>query len=167
MQSYKVCGSLLVSRGLPHQVKIFMNVHSLRWKIFEVSNQGTHGSSQGWICISGVAREYYRPKLIYDIAASTWTPICIDNNTSKSNFYRSFNHYARILVDIDLSGQLHDKMLVEKTGYSFYWTLILKNSIVLVMLAKMLSIRSMIEIKPRFKEIMRRIKMLKLVKRVP
>jgi len=49
-----------------------------------------------------------------------WTPICIDNNTSKSNFYQSFDHYARILVDVYLSGQLHDKMLVERTGYSLY-----------------------------------------------
>jgi hypothetical protein len=45
VQSYKICGSLLLSRGLPHQVKVFMNVHSLWWKIFEVYNQCTHGTS--------------------------------------------------------------------------------------------------------------------------
>jgi hypothetical protein len=56
-------------------------------------------NSQVWVRISGLAQEYWRPKIIFAMAGSIGTPICMDNNTNKPAFDRNFGHYARILVD--------------------------------------------------------------------
>lgn len=33
---------------------------------------------------------------------------------------RSFGHFACILIDIDLTMKLHDRLIVEREGYAFY-----------------------------------------------
>jgi len=43
------------------------------------------------------------------------TPISIDGLTRN----RAFRHYVRILVDIDLSKRVYDKILVEREGFAF------------------------------------------------
>lgn len=43
------------------------------------------------------------------------TPIDLDGPTRS----RAFGHYARILVDIDLSKRAYDEILVEQDGFSF------------------------------------------------
>ena len=50
-----------------------------------------------------------------EIARAVGTPISIDGPTR----YRAFGHYARILVDIDLSKQVYDEILVERKGFAF------------------------------------------------
>ena len=50
-----------------------------------------------------------------EIASTVGTPIDIDGLTR----YLTFGHYARILVDIDLSKRAYDEVLVERDGFAF------------------------------------------------
>ena len=50
-----------------------------------------------------------------EIASAVGTPISIDGPTRN----RTFGHYARILVDIDLSKRVYDEILVEREGFAF------------------------------------------------
>lgn len=50
-----------------------------------------------------------------EIASVVGTPIVIDAPTRN----RAFKHYARILVDIDLSKRVYDEILVGRQGFSF------------------------------------------------
>jgi len=50
-----------------------------------------------------------------EIASAVGTPIDIDGPTRN----RTFGHYARILVDIDLSKRAYDEILVEREGFAF------------------------------------------------
>jgi hypothetical protein len=43
------------------------------------------------------------------------TPLALDESTK----HRSFGHYARVLVDIDLSRRIFDEITVERDGYQF------------------------------------------------
>ncbi|KAK2427610.1 hypothetical protein QL285_026178 [Trifolium repens] len=76
-------------------------------------------SAQIWVRLYGLAQEYWRPKIIFAIASSIGTPICIDAASNKSMFDRTFGHYARVLVDIDFSRELRYKVLVERKGFAF------------------------------------------------
>ncbi|MCI13537.1 hypothetical protein A2U01_0034655, partial [Trifolium medium] len=75
---------------------------------------------QVWVRLYGLAQEYWRPKILFAIASSIGTPICIDAIAAKSMFDRTFGHYARVLVDLDLSQTLRYKVLVERKGFAFY-----------------------------------------------
>lgn len=48
------------------------------------------------------------------------TPICVDSVTSKPALQRTFGHFARVLVDLDMSKELKYEVLVERTGYAFF-----------------------------------------------
>jgi len=50
-----------------------------------------------------------------EIASAVGTPIDIDGPTRN----RTFGHYARILVDIDLSKKAYDEVLVERDDFAF------------------------------------------------
>lgn len=50
-----------------------------------------------------------------EIASAVGTPLLIDNATTK----RLFGHYARILVDMDLSRKLFHEIVVEREGFAF------------------------------------------------
>jgi len=60
-------------------------------------------------------QKYWRERTLREIACAVGTPIDIDAPTRK----RVFGHYARILVDIDLSSRMFDKILVEREGLAF------------------------------------------------
>jgi hypothetical protein len=60
-------------------------------------------TSQVWLRIYGLSQEYWRKKILFAIASSVGTPICTDAITSKPRMERSFGHFARILVDMDLT----------------------------------------------------------------
>ncbi|XP_058725921.1 uncharacterized protein LOC131597230 [Vicia villosa] len=77
-------------------------------------------SAQVWIRIHGLSQEYRRPKILFAIASSIGTPICIDSASSKSAFERHFGHFVRVLVDLDLTKECIDKILVERVGFSFF-----------------------------------------------
>ncbi|XP_058777069.1 uncharacterized protein LOC131651419 [Vicia villosa] len=77
-------------------------------------------SAQVWIRIHGLSQEYWRPRILFAIASSIGTPICIDSASNKSAFDRPFGHFVRILVDLDLTKDLSYKILVERVGFAFF-----------------------------------------------
>jgi len=68
-----------------------------------------------WIRLVELPQEYWRERTLKEIASAVGTPIDIDGTTRN----RTFGHYARILVDIDLSKKAYDEVLVERDRYAF------------------------------------------------
>ena len=60
-------------------------------------------------------QEYWREIILKEITSAVGTPIDIDSPTRN----RTFGHYARILVDIDLSKKAYFEILVERDGFAF------------------------------------------------
>jgi len=60
-------------------------------------------------------RKSIEERTLKEIASAVGTPIDIDGPTRN----RTFSHYARILVDIDLSKKAYDEVLVERDGFAF------------------------------------------------
>jgi len=58
-------------------------------------------------------------RIIFAIASSVGTPICVDSAASDPTLERTFGHFARVLVDIDLSKNLNHEVLVERKGFWF------------------------------------------------
>jgi len=77
------------------------------------SQTQTHTSL--WIRLVALPQEYWRERTLKEIASVVGTPISIDGPTRN----RAFGHYARILVDIDLSKRVYDEILVEREGFAF------------------------------------------------
>jgi hypothetical protein len=73
-------------------------------------------NAQTWIRIHGLAREYWQPKILFEIAGALGSPLALDEATKK----RTFGHFARILIDVDLSSNLHERILVERNDFDFY-----------------------------------------------
>ncbi|XP_045831167.1 uncharacterized protein LOC123922495 [Trifolium pratense] len=76
-------------------------------------------TTQCWVRFLSLPQEYWRPKILFAIANSLGTPVSLDAFTSKSFFYRSFGHFARVLIDIDLSTKIRNRIWVEREGYAF------------------------------------------------
>jgi hypothetical protein len=77
-------------------------------------------SAQVWVRIHGLAQEYWRPKILFAIASSVGTPICTDSASTKPRIERTFGHFARVLVDMDVSQVPRYKVLVERKDYAFF-----------------------------------------------
>lgn len=77
-------------------------------------------SAQVWIIIHGLSQEYWCPRIVFAITSSIRTPICIDPTSNKSAFERPFRHFVRVLVDLDLTKDLIDKILDERIGFAFF-----------------------------------------------
>lgn len=73
----------------------------------------THG--QVWNRLHELPQEYWMDRTLREIASAIGTPLLIDSATHN----RVFGHYARILVDMDLSKHIFNEVMVERTGYSF------------------------------------------------
>ena len=68
-----------------------------------------------WIRLVELPQEYWLERTLKEIASAVGTPIDIDGPTRN----HTFGHYARILVDIDLSKRAYDEILVEREGFVF------------------------------------------------
>ncbi|KAF1888435.1 hypothetical protein Lal_00011206 [Lupinus albus] len=79
--------------------------------------------SQCWIKITGLPQEYWCPSIIFTIAGGIGMPISIDEATTR----RSFGHFARVLVDIDLKNSVPTQMLVERDGFEFFVCIDVEN----------------------------------------
>ncbi|XP_045832867.1 uncharacterized protein LOC123924134 [Trifolium pratense] len=114
-------------RDLPHKSR------SLKSDILPLSQrtpnfnhnkqQQTH--TRCWVRILGLPQEYWRPKILFSIAGGVGVPICLDERTSDRS--SGFGHYARVLVEIDLSKKLYHQILVQRVGYSFTVNLKFEN----------------------------------------
>jgi len=71
---------------------------------------------QVWIRLLDLPQEYWLPETSMEIACGVGTPLLIDEATKK----RAFGHYARILVDVDLSKHIFEEVMVEREGYAFF-----------------------------------------------
>lgn len=71
---------------------------------------------QVWIRLIDLPQEYWRHTTLFEIANGIGTPITLDNATKN----RTFGHFARILVDLDLSKRIFNEIMVEREGFSFY-----------------------------------------------
>jgi len=60
-------------------------------------------------------QEYWRERTLKEIASVVGTPIDIDGPTRNC----TFGHYARILVDMDLSKRTYEEILVQREGFAF------------------------------------------------
>ncbi|XP_019447216.1 PREDICTED: uncharacterized protein LOC109350434 [Lupinus angustifolius] len=72
--------------------------------------------SQTWIRITGLPQEYWSPKIIFSIAGGIGTPLSLDGATSN----RTFGHFSKVLVEIDLKIELPNQILVEREGFAFF-----------------------------------------------
>lgn len=84
-------------------------------------------SAQVWVRIYGLPQEYWRPRILFAIARCAGTPICTDSASAKPMIERTFGHYARVLVDMDVTQTLRYKVLVERVGYAFFVELDYEN----------------------------------------
>lgn len=71
--------------------------------------------AQIWVRLMHLPQEYWRKKTLYEIASGIGTPLTIDEATQA----RLFGLYARVLVDVDMSGRLFESVLVEREGHAF------------------------------------------------
>jgi hypothetical protein len=97
------------------------------WQSDFSPNMQKNTSAQVWVKIYGLAQEYWRPKIITTIASSIGSPIIIDAMAYKPMFERTFGQYVRVLVDMDLSQNLHYRVLVERKGFAFFVDLEYEN----------------------------------------
>ncbi|CAL0321590.1 unnamed protein product [Lupinus luteus] len=79
--------------------------------------------SQCWIRIMGLSLEYWSAKILFSIAGGLGTPISLDEATTT----RSFGHFARVLVDIDLKSNLPNQILVEREVFAFFVSIEFEN----------------------------------------
>jgi hypothetical protein len=77
-------------------------------------------SVQVWVKIFGLSQEYWHKNILFTIASSLGTPICIDSVTAKPMHERTFGQFVRVLIDIDLLQPLRYKLLVERKGFAFF-----------------------------------------------
>lgn len=83
-------------------------------KDFNIHTQRqTH--AQVWIRLWELPQEYWMEITLYEIAGAVGTPLIIDHVTKN----RLFGHYARILVDLDISKDLFYEVMVEREGFAF------------------------------------------------
>jgi len=77
------------------------------------SHQQTH--AQIWVRLMHLPQEYWRKQTLFEIASGVGNPLIIDEATKS----RLFGIYARVLVDVDMSGKLFESVLVKREGFAF------------------------------------------------
>ena len=71
--------------------------------------------AQVWIRLWELPQEYWMERTLYEIAGAVGTLLLIDHVTKNC----LFGHYARILVDLDLSKDIFYEEMVEREGFAF------------------------------------------------
>jgi len=71
--------------------------------------------AQVWICLMDLPWEYWRDKILREIFGAVGKPLITDSATQNHHF----GHYARVLVNMDLSKHIFEDILVEIDGYAF------------------------------------------------
>lgn len=86
-----------------------------RWSANFNPNNQKQFQVQCWVRIYDLPLEYWRPKILFEIANAIGTPIALDEATKS----RSSGHFARILVEIDLKEKIPYEIMVEREDFAF------------------------------------------------
>jgi len=70
--------------------------------------------AQIWVRLMHLPQEYWRKTTLFEIASGLGTPLAIDEVTQS----RRFGIFARVLVDVDLSKQLFETVVVEREDHA-------------------------------------------------
>ena len=70
-------------------------------------------NAQVWVRLFDLSWEYWHPKIISDLARGIGVPLRLDKATSDGDF----GHYARVLVDVDVSSVLPTTVLLERDEF--------------------------------------------------
>jgi len=106
-------------------------------KDFNPSLQNS-STAQVWVRLHGLSQEYWRPRIFFVIASSVGTPICTDSASSKPMIERTFGQFAKVVVDMDVTRELRDNVLVERKGFAFFVELEYENLLIIVFIARKL-----------------------------
>ncbi|CAN6683166.1 unnamed protein product [Malus baccata var. baccata] len=79
--------------------------------------------AQVWIKIFGLSQEYWHPRHLMEIARGVGTPLQLDSATRE----RQYGYYARILVDVNLTGDLPTSLMVERESHGFPVEVVYEN----------------------------------------
>ncbi|KAE9587721.1 hypothetical protein Lalb_Chr23g0276971 [Lupinus albus] len=66
--------------------------------------------------IHNLPQEYWSPRIIFSIVGGIGTQIALDDATDS----RSFGHFAKVLVEINLKNKLPGQILVEREDFAFF-----------------------------------------------
>ena len=80
-------------------------------------------NAQVWIRIHDLSWEYWHPKILTNLASAIGHPLKIDNATLNGDY----GHYARVLVDVDLSKNLLESVMMERDGFCFFVSITYEN----------------------------------------
>lgn len=84
------------------------------WSNYFSTEAQTH--AQIWVRFLHLPQEYWRTQTLLEIASELGTPLIIDDAT----LHRRLGLYARVLVDVDLSEQLFESVIVEREGHALF-----------------------------------------------
>ena len=73
-------------------------------------------TAQVWCRFFNLGWEYWHPQILTSIAKGIGSPLKIDKATLEGDF----GHYARILIDVVLSKNLQESIILERDGHSFF-----------------------------------------------
>ena len=92
-------------------------------KDFNPYNPALHTHAQVWVRLYGLSQENWDPRTLLEIACAIGAPLQLDKPTKEG----TFRHFARVLVDVDLSENPPPRILVEREEYSFEITVYYEN----------------------------------------
>ncbi|KAL6178033.1 hypothetical protein ACLB2K_049553 [Fragaria x ananassa] len=79
--------------------------------------------AQLWVRFYGLSQDYWHQQHLMEIARGVGTPLQIDKSTKE----RQFGYFARVLVDVDLAGDLPPSLMVERESHCFSIDIVYEN----------------------------------------
>ncbi|XP_024163836.1 uncharacterized protein LOC112170762 [Rosa chinensis] len=79
--------------------------------------------AQIWVRIYGLSQDYWHQQHLMEIARGVGTPLQIDKATRE----RQFGYFARVLIDVDLAGDLPPTLMVERETHCFPIEVVYEN----------------------------------------
>ncbi|KAK0587194.1 hypothetical protein LWI29_018861 [Acer saccharum] len=98
----ELCGNALIGR-------VVLSNGERPWKLVDL---------KVWVRLFNLSWEYWHPKIISDLARGIGVPLRLDKATSDGDF----GHYARVLVDMDMSSVLPTLVLLERDEFHSSFT---------------------------------------------
>lgn len=93
------------------------------WTLDFDPDEQKSSNTQLWVRFYKLPWEYWHPHILTSIASGLGVPLKIDNATINGEF----GHYARVLIDVDLSSKLPENLLIERIGKIFFIDIVYEN----------------------------------------